>query len=100
MTKRIITAPLADLKQAIDGMGEKAMDIGLFSQSTQDKLNELEAGSFVMMVEGVDDQPEKKLMACMWRNRAQTVDCFISKIEVNGMRMKITAIEQESHHNR
>lgn len=93
MTKRTLSMPLSDFKQCLDGIAEKAMSIDLLSEKTREKLNGLEPGSFVATVEGYDDQPEMKLMGCMWRNKAATVNCLIGKIELTGMRKKLEAME-------
>lgn len=67
----------------------------LLSGRTQEKLDALEPGSFVMIVEGYHSDADKKLMACMWRNRARTVNCLVGKIEIDSMRKKTEAIERE-----
>jgi hypothetical protein len=95
MTKRKLTLPLCDFKQCLDGMAEKAMAINTLSAPSQAKLIGLEPGSFVATVEGYDDQPERKLMACMWRNKAATVNCLVGKIELTGMRMKLEGLEDQ-----
>jgi hypothetical protein len=95
MTKRKLTMPLSDFKQCLDGIAEKAMSIDLLSEPTQVKLMGLEPGSFVATIEGYDDQPERKLMACMWRNKAATVNCLVGKIELTGMRQKVDALEDQ-----
>lgn len=96
ITKRKVTVPLSDLKKCLEEMGNTAMDTNLLSKTTREKLSELEPGSFVMVVDGYDDQPKKKVIACMWRNRAETVNFLVGKIEIEGMRKKIEALEHES----
>jgi hypothetical protein len=93
MTKRKLSMPISDFKICLDGIADKAMAIDTLSEKTQEKLMGLEPGSFVATVEGYDDKPEMKILGCMWRNKAPTVNCLIGKIELTGMRKKLEAME-------
>jgi 16S rRNA C967 or C1407 C5-methylase (RsmB/RsmF family) len=67
------------------------MEFGVFSQKFQDEIAKLASGSFVVSLEGHENDLGKKMFLVMWK-RSNALECFVSKVEMDGMISKLKAL--------
>jgi hypothetical protein len=88
MTKRIVNVNMDDFAACVrDGF----TPLRAFSESLQKELEELTPGSFLVTLEGYEKDFSKKMYLVMWR-RSNCVECFVAKIEKDGILMKMRAL--------
>jgi len=73
-------------------MNDGGIWTGNFSSDFTSKILELKEGSFVVVLEGFENDIEKKMMMVMWRCRGDAVNCLVSKIEKPGIESKLRAL--------
>ena len=91
MTKRKISASLQDFEMCLKGPTVQNKD---FSEGFASKIRQLSVGSFVVVLEGYENDYIKKLMIVLWRCRSDCVNYLVSQIEIDGIKSKIRAISQ------
>jgi 16S rRNA C967 or C1407 C5-methylase (RsmB/RsmF family) len=94
MSKRKYVVGIQDFRTCLLGEG-KTIHLSKFSDALRDKLKDLSTGSFVVILEGYEDQLEQKLMICMWKCRGESVDGLVAKVEVDGLLSKLDAMENK-----
>jgi len=88
MTKRLISADMDDFYSCIkDGF----LNLNTFSDSFKKSIEELEPGSFVVALKGYEKDVAKKMYLSMWR-RPNCVNCFVAKVEMEGLISKMRAL--------
>ena len=88
MTKRlIVTSPDDFYKCCAKGF----MAFSIFSQTFQEKLSQVDPGSFVVTLQGHENDQAKKMFLIMWK-RTNALECFVSKVEMDGMISKLRAL--------
>lgn len=92
MKKRKISANLKDFELCLS---DPTVQIKDFSEEFAAKIREMAVGSFVVMLEGYENDYIKKLIVVMWRCRADTVNYLVTQTEIDGIKSKIRAIHQK-----
>jgi len=92
MKKRKISANLKDFELCLS---DPTVQIKDFSEAFGEKVRAMAAGSFVVMLEGYENDYIKKLIVVMWRCRSDTVNYLVTQTEIDGIRSKIRAIHQK-----
>mmetsp|Transcript_12033 Transcript_12033/g.28536 ORF Transcript_12033/g.28536 Transcript_12033/m.28536 type:complete len:881 (+) Transcript_12033:68-2710(+) len=92
MKKRKISANVMDFEMCLSGPTVK---IENFSNAFATKIRELAMGSFVVMLEGYENDYIKKLMIVLWRCRSDCVNYLVCQTEIDGIRSKIRALSKE-----
>jgi hypothetical protein len=88
MTKRVIVASADDFYKCC---AKGFMEFGVYSQEFQNKIGELAPGSFVVLLDGHENDMAKKMFLVMWK-RSNAIECFVSKVEMDGMVSKRRAL--------
>jgi tRNA (cytosine34-C5)-methyltransferase len=88
MTKRVIVASADDFYKCC---AKGFMEFGVYSQEFQDKIGELAPGSFVVLLDGHENDMAKKMFLVMWK-RSNAIECFVSKVEMDGIVSKLRAL--------
>merc|ERR1712194_278212 len=88
MTKRILTAKMDDFAVCLQ---KGFTPFNAFSEPFQKGLEQLTPGSFLVALEGYEKDVSKKMYLVMWR-RNNCVDCFVAKIEKDGILMEMWAL--------
>jgi hypothetical protein len=65
-----------------------------FSDSFQKEVQPLSEGSFVVLLEGFEDELDQKLVATMWKCRGDSVDSLVAKVEIEALLAKLDAIKE------
>jgi 16S rRNA C967 or C1407 C5-methylase (RsmB/RsmF family) len=89
--KRKFEVERQDFDVFLQGGGVR--DLTAFSQDLQDKLRPLSPGSFVVLLKGYGEKHVEKMMLASWRCRTDKVDGLVSKIELETIRTKLSALE-------
>jgi 16S rRNA C967 or C1407 C5-methylase (RsmB/RsmF family) len=92
MKKRKITANLKDFEMCLSGPTIQCKD---FSEEFASKVRELSMGSFVVTLEGYENDYIKKFIIVLWRCRSDCVNYLITQTEIDGIRSKLRAIAQK-----
>ena len=82
-------------KDFIKCLRKGAIKIAVLSTELGDRVRALSAGSFMVALEGYENDTAKKLMMVMWRCRGDNVNCLVCQIERDGMKSKMRAITGE-----
>ena len=93
MKKRKISSNLKDFEMCLSGQSVQIKD---FTEEFATKVRELAVGSFVVMLEGYENDYIKKLIVVMWRCRSDTVNYLVCQTEIDGIKSKIRAITQKN----
>lgn len=88
MTKRVYIASSDDFYKCC---AKGFMEFNIFSQKFQDELKDIGNGSFVVALEGHENDLSKKMLLVMWK-RNNALECFVSKVEMDGMISKLRAL--------
>lgn len=89
MKKRKISANIKDFEMCLSGPTVQIKD---FSEEFAAKVRPLAVGSFVVMLEGYENDYIKKLIVVLWRCRNDCVNYLVSQIEIDGIKSKIRQI--------
>jgi hypothetical protein len=89
MTKRKIIATVQDFKKCL---AAGALNLEMFSEEFAQQARGLIMGSFVICLEGFEDDYIKKLVLTMWRCRKDAINCLINQIEIDGMKSKMRSL--------
>ena len=92
MTKRKIGANVEDFKKCLQTGN---IPIKEFSAEFAEKLSSLTMGSFVVYLNGYEDDYIKKLLVVMWRCRGDAISALVTKEELDGMHSKLRSILHE-----
>lgn len=82
-------------KDFIKCFSKATIQISALSAELADKIRKIAVGSFMVALEGYDNDTSKKLMMVMWRCRGDNINCLVCKIERDGMRSKMRAVTGE-----
>jgi tRNA (cytosine34-C5)-methyltransferase len=93
MTKRKFIVNTEDFKLCLT-VGN-TMLLSRFSQEFQDQTKDLSTGSFLVVLKGFDDKPEKEFLATMWKCRGASVDGLVTKKDVDIILRKVAEIEKQ-----
>ena len=88
MTKRLLIATADDFFKCI-AVG--FIEFNIFSDVFQSKISDLEPGSFVVALEGHEDDLGKKMFLVMWK-RKNALECFVTKVEIDGIVSRLRAL--------
>lgn len=88
MTKRLIVVGPDDFHKCC---AKGFMGFDIFSQTFQNEVSDLTSGSFVVALEGQQFDVAKKMLLIMWK-RNNCLECFVSKVEMDGMISKLRAL--------
>jgi len=91
MRKRKISANLKDFEMCLSGPTVQIKD---FSEEFAAKVRLQSVGSFVVMLEGYENDYVKKLIIVLWRCRSDCVNYLVNQTEIDGIKSKIRAIEK------
>ena len=89
MTKRKIKASLEDFEQCLV-TGTQPLEG--FSEAFASKVKPLSMGSFVVCLQGFEDNYLKKLLVVLWKCRGDAVSVMVNENEINGMKSKLRAL--------
>ncbi|KAG7364279.1 NOL1/NOP2/sun family RNA methylase [Nitzschia inconspicua] len=93
MSKRKIVAGIDDFETCLKS---GTVEIKNFTEEFQKQVRALSMGSFVVSLQGYEDDYIKKLVLVMWRCRSDAVKFLVTQAEVDGMRSKMRAIKETS----
>lgn len=96
MRKRKISATLKDFELCLSG---PTVQIKEFSDNFGSKVREFKEGSFVVVLEGYENDYIKKLIIVLWRCRSDCVNYLVTQTEIDGIRSKIRAITKNESEN-
>ena len=96
MKKRKILANMTDFEMCLS---QPTVKIEQFSNEFASQVRELTVGSFVVMLEGYENDYIKKLMIVLWRCRSDCVNYLVCQTEIDGIRSKIRALSRELEEN-
>jgi 16S rRNA methyltransferase RsmB/F len=82
-------------KDFIKCFSKATIPISALSAELADQIRKIAVGSFMVALEGYDQDTSKKLMMVMWRCRGDNINCLVCKIERDGMRSKMRAVTGE-----
>lgn len=93
-TKRTFGVDPADFTSCLDcASAGSGVPVDELSDALANRVRSLSVGSFVVALEGYENDVAKKMMLVMLRCRSDaTVMCLVSKKETDGMRTKLEAI--------
>lgn len=91
MKKRKLSANLKDFEMCLSGPTVQIKD---FSEEFAAKVRLQSVGSFVVMLEGYENDYVKKLIIVLWRCRSDCVNYLVNQTEIDGIKSKIRAIEK------
>jgi len=94
MKKRKFSANLKDFEMCLSAPTVQIKD---FSDGFAAKIKELTMGSFVIMLEGFENDYIKKLVICCWKCRGDAINYLVTQTEIDGIRSKIRSIAQNDH---
>mmetsp|Transcript_29546 Transcript_29546/g.71066 ORF Transcript_29546/g.71066 Transcript_29546/m.71066 type:complete len:158 (+) Transcript_29546:2194-2667(+) len=89
MTKRKIGIDLEDFEKCLQ---TETIQLETFSDEFASKARALSMGSFVVYLNGFEDDYIKKFVVVMWRCRSDAVNCLVNKAELNGMKSKVRSV--------
>lgn len=89
MTKRFLVAKDDDFYACIaDGF----IHFDNFSESFRSEVEALEPGSFIVALKGYEKDLAKKMFLVMWRRPNKVVQCFVAKVEMEGLFSKLRSL--------
>ena len=83
-----------NFKDFVNCLNAGAIYLETFSDDFKSKTKDLSQGSFVVLLEGYENDISKKMMLVMWRCRAPALNCLVSKTEIDAMKCKLRAIAE------
>merc|ERR1712008_587683 len=89
MTKRKIGIDLNDFEKCLQ---PETIQLEAFSEKFASAARSLTMGSFVVYLNGFEDDYIKKLIVVMWRCRGDAVNCLVNKAELDGMKSKVRSV--------
>jgi len=89
MTKRKFSANLKDFEMCLSAPTVQIKD---FSDAFAAKIREVTMGSFVVMLEGFENDYIKKFVICCWKCRGEAINYLVTQTEIDGIRSKIRSI--------
>ena len=88
MTKRIVVADMDDFCACVDS---GFIQFDNFSDGFRKEMEALSQGSFIVTLKGFEKDIAKKMFLVMWR-RANCVNCFVTKVEMDAIKSKMRAL--------
>jgi len=89
MKKRKFSANLKDFEMCLSAPTVQIKD---FSDAFAAKIREVTMGSFVVMLEGFENDYIKKFVICLWKCRGEAINYLVTQTEIDGIRSKIRSI--------
>jgi 16S rRNA C967 or C1407 C5-methylase (RsmB/RsmF family) len=93
MTKRKLSASMDDFKKCLNSGTIQIKDL---SESFTEQVRAIKLGSFVVQLEGYENDYIKKLVLVMWRCRSDTISALVTQTEIDGMKSKLRAVTGEA----
>lgn len=88
LSKRVLTANMDDFCACVkDGF----VTFDKFSEPFQKQVEEMSTGSFLVQLEGYEKDIVKKMYLSMFK-RQNSVNCFVAKVEMEGILSKLRAL--------
>merc|ERR1712150_356651 len=87
MTKRKFTVKFREFHKCLIGCDRIPCDI--FDSTLSRYIRSLSVGAFVLVLKGFELNVEKKMMLTMWRCRGDTVNCLVTQLEQESMKIKL-----------
>eukprot|EP00339_Tiarina_fusa_P000842 CAMPEP_0117026604 /NCGR_PEP_ID=MMETSP0472-20121206/19540_1 /TAXON_ID=693140 ORGANISM="Tiarina fusus, Strain LIS" /NCGR_SAMPLE_ID=MMETSP0472 /ASSEMBLY_ACC=CAM_ASM_000603 /LENGTH=899 /DNA_ID=CAMNT_0004733651 /DNA_START=122 /DNA_END=2821 /DNA_ORIENTATION=+ len=92
MTKRKLSVKVDDFKKCLNSSTVKITE---FSEAFVEQVRAFKMGSFVVQLEGYENDYIKKLVVVMWRCRGDTISALVTQNEIDGMKSKLRAVMGE-----
>eukprot|EP00980_Cylindrotheca_fusiformis_P026457 scaffold16189_cov125-Cylindrotheca_fusiformis.AAC.13 len=89
MKKRKIGLELKDFETCLQ---TETIPLESFSRAFAEAARSLTMGSFVVYLKGFEDDYIKKFWVVMWRCRGDSVNCLVTKAELDGMKSKVRSV--------
>lgn len=67
--------------------------LAIFSDEFSSAIRPIAVGSFVVVLEGYDDQYHRKMCLSMWRCRGDNINALVAKVEIDGIQSKLQSME-------
>jgi 16S rRNA C967 or C1407 C5-methylase (RsmB/RsmF family) len=93
MTKRIFVLSREDFGKCLT---PDATAITTFSENFQEGVRAVSVGSFVVVLDGYQNDCSRKMMMTMWRCRGDNINGLVAKIELDSMITKLAALEAKA----
>ena len=95
MTKRKVSAGPEDFAKCISGE-QQVIPITHFSPEFAAEMVPFSAGPVVVLLKGYETDYKRKMFLVMWRCRSESLNCLVSKAEMEGMKSKLAALTAET----
>jgi 16S rRNA C967 or C1407 C5-methylase (RsmB/RsmF family) len=74
-------------------MTSEPTPIDSFSEAFRESVRPISVGSFVIVLEGFEEDCSRKMMLTMWRCRGDNVNGLVAKLDLESMKLKLSAID-------
>ena len=91
MTKRKLIVNENDFEQCL---APGSIPVCNFSEETAKDIRALSVGSFVVALNGFENNVRKKMFVTLWRCRGDVINCLVNKHDMQGLKSKLKAILQ------
>ena len=95
MTKRKFSVGVDDFRKCLGSGPSKTIKVEDFSEKFAAQARSLSLGSFVVLLEGFENDYIKKLCLVMWRCRSDHISAMVTQNELDGMVSKLRAVGVE-----
>jgi hypothetical protein len=92
MTKRKFVANIDDFEKCLTS--ERFIQIAAFSDDLQSQIRELSIGSFILILDGYEDELQHKMVVTLWRCRTDRVDQLVAQLERDAIVAKVRSIRE------
>ncbi|GAX22323.1 tRNA (cytosine34-C5)-methyltransferase [Fistulifera solaris] len=92
MSKRKFVANIDDFEKCLTS--ERFIQIAAFSDDLQSQIRELSIGSFVLILDGYEDELQHKMVVTLWRCRTDRVDQLVAQVERDAIVAKVRSIRE------
>lgn len=90
MTKRKVVIGRDDFMRCLEG---GVVPFAELSEEFVTAIKPFDAGAFVAVLKGYEDQYDQKMMLTLWRCRGEKLDGLVAKVELQVIKSKLLAIE-------
>lgn len=92
MTKRKFVANVDDFEKCLTS--ERFIQIESFSDDLKKQIRELSIGSFVLILDGYEDELQHKMVVTLWRCRTDRVDQLVAQVERDAIIAKVRSMRE------
>jgi 16S rRNA C967 or C1407 C5-methylase (RsmB/RsmF family) len=92
MSKRKVVANREDFERCLL---TDPTPLSRFSSDFQEVARPFTVGSFVVLLQGYETQPDRRLILTMWRCRGDNVNGLVAKVEQDLMRSRLQMVDEE-----